>query len=144
MHDKDLFVLFVGVGNVLRSDDGVGVQICEGIHETANHVVIRAEVSIENYIGKINALKPDVIVIIDSVYYGKDPGYAALSPVDSLLDFTTHTHNISLRKTLELFHARVWVLGIQPDSVAFGEHLSPAVMKTAREIIGIINEDEPT
>jgi hydrogenase maturation protease len=134
-------VLFVGVGNVLHSDDGIGVYISERIRETEQIRVISAEVSIENYIGKINAIDADVVVIVDSVHYGREPGYAELSPVDRLLDFTTHTHNISLRKTLELFHAMIWVLGIQPESVAFGEHISQAVVRTADDIVRMINGD---
>lgn len=139
--DKGRSILFVGVGNVLHSDDGIGVYISERIRETEHIRVIRAEVSIENYIGKINAINADVVVILDSVHYGREPGYAELSPVDRLLDFTTHTHNISLRKTLELFHAEVWILGIQPESVAFGEHISEAVLRPALGIIKAINGD---
>lgn len=139
IHKKNQHVVFVGVGNVLHSDDGVGVYICERIVETEQKRVIRAEVSIENYIGRINGMDNDVIVIIDSMFYGKEPGYAELSPVDRLLDITTHTHNISLKKTLELFHAEVWILGIQPESVSFGEHISVPVLKTARDIVSLIN-----
>ena len=141
VQDKTRYVLFVGVGNVLHSDDGVGVYISDRIKESRWHGVISAEVSIENYIGKINAMDADLLVIIDSVHYGKYPGYASMTPVDSLLDFTTHTHNISLRKTLELYHAEVWILGIQPESVSFGEHISQAVMQTAQDIIHMINGD---
>ena len=132
--------MFVGVGNVLHSDDGVGVQVSDRIRENEHIQVIKAEVSIENYIGKINSVSADAVIIIDSVFYGKKPGYCELTPVEKLLDYTTNTHNISLKKILELFHSRVWILGIQPASVSFGEKISAEVLRTADKIVSIIND----
>jgi len=131
--------LFIGVGNVLRSDDGIGVYIVKGIKEKERIRVINAEVSIENYIGRVNSINPDVIIITDCVHFGKYPGYSQLLPVGKLQDQTTHTHNISLEKVSELFAAPVWVLGVQPASVSFGEVISPPVLKAAEKIINIIN-----
>ena len=134
--------LFVGVGNVLRSDDGIGVYIAQRIRQDDHIRVINVEVSIENYIGKINSVHPDRIIIIDCVHFGQDPGYYELLPVSELQDQTTHTHNISLQKVSELFRAPVWMLGVQPGSVAFGDIISPPLLKTAEEIIGFINNPE--
>ncbi|MBN1159002.1 MAG: hydrogenase maturation protease [Bacteroidales bacterium] len=137
--DRSCLKLFVGVGNVLRNDDGVGVYISKRIIERDHISVVTAEVSIENYIGKINAIPADLLIIIDSVFFGKEPGYCCMKPVDRLLDFTTNTHNISLQRISELFTAPAWILGIQPASVKFGEHISPSVMKTADMIVNLIN-----
>ncbi len=136
----DRLKLFVGVGNVLHSDDGVGVYIAERIIEQEHIRVIKAEVSIENYIGKINTIPAQLLIIIDGVHFGKDPGYCSIMPVDQVLDFTTNTHNISLKRISEMFVAPVWILGIQPASVAFGEEFSTAVRKTADKILNIIND----
>lgn len=136
----DQLKLFIGVGNVLHSDDGVGVYIAERIKEREYIRVIKAEVSIENYIGKINSMAARLLIIIDGVHFGKYPGYCSIMPVNQVLDFTTNTHNISLKRISEFFVAPVWILGIQPASIAFGEKISPAVRKTADKILNIINE----
>lgn len=135
----DQLILFVGVGNVLHSDDGVGVYIAEKIKEREHIRVIKAEVSIENYIGKINSIQAQLLIIIDGVHFGKEPGYCRIMPVEQVLDFTTNTHNLSLKRISELFTAPVWILGIQPASVAFGENISPVIRKTADAILDIIN-----
>ncbi len=135
----DKRIVFVGIGNVLHRDDGVGVYISRQITERNNIRVIHAEVSIENYIGKINSLHPDFIVLIDNVFFNKKPGYCRLIPAGNLLDFTTNTHNISLGKISELFSARVLMLGIQPLIISFGEEMSPEVKRKADEIIKAIN-----
>ncbi|MBN2480678.1 MAG: hydrogenase maturation protease [Bacteroidales bacterium] len=137
--DKSRIKLFVGVGNVLHSDDAVGVYISERITEQDHIGVITAEVSIENYIGKINSIRADLLILIDSVFFGREPGYCSIMPVDQLVDFTTNTHNISLHRISELFTVPVWILGIQPASVSFGEQISPAVRKTADFIVNLIN-----
>ncbi|MBN1416286.1 MAG: hydrogenase maturation protease [Bacteroidales bacterium] len=131
--------LFVGIGNVLRSDDGVGVYIAQRIKERDKIKVLVVEVSIENYIGAINAIHPDEIILIDAVNFNRDPGYFALHSPEILLDYTTNTHNISLKKLVGFFKSNVWILGIQPEFVSFGEGISPRVGHAADEIIALIN-----
>lgn len=132
--------LFAGIGNVLKSDDGIGVYISNEIKETDTIQKLTVEVSIENYLGKINSLKPDVLVLIDCVDFGKTAGYYELLPAEKVKDFTFNTHNISLRKISELFKMPVYILGIQPKRIDFGEEISDIVINTAQEIINIINQ----
>ena len=91
----------------------------------ANNIgTLIAEVSIENYISKINDLNPDILILVDCVNFNKKPGYFDLLPVEKIKDFTTNTHNISLKRISEFFKMKVLVLGIQPASLIFGETLS--------------------
>jgi len=133
--------LFVGIGNVLRHDDGVGVYIVTKIYENQHIRVINAEVSIENYIGKINAFDPAVIILIDSMFLGRKPGYCQLLSKERLGGISTHTHNISLRIISDLFKSEILILGIQPATVSFGEGLSAPVKKKADRIVSAINTD---
>ena len=139
IHRNDL-KLFVGIGNVLRSDDGIGVYIAQRIKERDNIKVLVVEVSIENYIGKINEIQPGEVILIDAVNYEKEPGYYALLSPGKLLDYTTNTHNISLKKLMGFFNSTIWILGVQPENITFGETLSYRVRNAADEIIGIIND----
>jgi hydrogenase maturation protease len=132
-------ILFTGIGNVLRSDDGAGVYICRQLQPSPFCELLVVEVSIENYIGRINQSGADVLVLMDCVDFGRDPGYFDLLPVDELKDLTFHTHNISLKKISELFLMPAWILGIQPASTSFGEELSDPVRKSATAIIRMIN-----
>jgi hydrogenase 3 maturation protease len=130
----------VGIGNVLHRDDGAGVYIARGIHENEHIRVLNAEASIENYIGKINAIHPDVLILMDGVSFNRKPGYWHFMPVERVKDFTTGTHNVSLKKIALLFKAEVWILGIQPESVSFGEHMSAPVLASANLLIKYIND----
>ena len=132
-------ILFTGIGNVLKSDDGAGVYISQRIKQKDNIRAITVEVSIENYIGKINSLKPDILVLIDCVEMGLPPGSCRLLQLNEIQDLTFNTHNISLKRLSDFFQSDIYILAIQPLTVVFGEKISYIVTKTADEIVEQIN-----
>jgi hydrogenase maturation protease len=139
---KDRKILFVGIGNLLRQDDGAGVFISTRIRESENVRVITAEASIENYIGKINSTEHDLLVLIDCADMNRPPGTWDLIPPEQVHDLTFNTHNISLKKLSGFFRKEVLILAIQPESVAFGENLSYIVHEACGQIVELINKKE--
>jgi hydrogenase maturation protease len=136
---EDRSILFVGIGNVLKSDDGAGVYISRNIRKRGNISSLTVEVSIENYIGKINSLDPDILVLIDCVDLGSFPGTYKLLELNQIQDLTFNTHNISLRRLSEFFKMPVYILAIQPEKLEFGENISYLVKNIADKIINLIN-----
>jgi len=139
LHQKDRKILFVGIGNVLKSDDGVGVYICNNIKNHANILSLTVETGIENYIGKINTLKPDILVLLDCADLRSPAGTFKILEVNQVQDLTFNTHNISLRRLSDFFEMPVYILGIQPEKVDFGENISYLVKDIADRIINQIN-----
>jgi hydrogenase 3 maturation protease len=138
--EKASNLLFIGVGNVLKRDDGVGVAISRQIVERPNIRSLTVEVSIENYIGKINSMKPGEIVILDCMELGETPGCYRIMALGHVEDITFNTHNISLGRLKDFFPFPAYVLGIQAQSIEFGDQLSPPVQHTAQRIIDQINQ----
>jgi len=136
---KDKKILFVGIGNLLKRDDGVGVYISNRIKNRDNITSLTVETSIENYIGKINSLKPDLLVLLDCMELKSDPGTFKLLELNQIQDITFNTHNISLNRLSDFFTMPVYVLGIQPEKVDFGENISYLVINIADKIINEIN-----
>jgi hydrogenase 3 maturation protease len=132
-------ILFAGVGNVLKRDDGVGVYITQKIRQGNGIGALPVEMGIENHIGKINKLAPDVMVIIDACDFGREPGFDRLAMASDMMELTTGTHNISLAKLSELFNMPVYILGIQPADISFGEGMDAKVKETANRIKDLIN-----
>ena len=132
-------LLFIGVGNVLKRDDGVGVIISRQIIERPGILSLTVEVSIENYIGKINSLEPDEIVLIDCMELGQPPGSYRLLALSEVEDITFNTHNISLGRLGDFFQYPSYVLGIQPASIEFGDTLSAPVENAVSTIVKEIN-----
>jgi hydrogenase 3 maturation protease len=139
---KDKKILFVGIGNLLKMDDGVGVYISSRIKSNGNISSLTVETSIENYIGKINSLNPDILVLIDCVDLKSTTGTFKLLAISHIQDMTFNTHNISLRRFSEFFSMPVYILGIQPEKIDFGENISYLVKKIADKIVKLINKQE--
>ena len=139
---RDRKILFVGIGNLLRQDDGIGVYISTRLRESDNIKVITAEVSIENYIGKINSTDHDTLVLIDCVDMKKEPGTFELIHPDRVHDMTFNTHNISLKRLSEFFRNEILILAIQPEKIGFGENLSYIVRDAGNRIIELVNKKE--
>jgi hydrogenase 3 maturation protease len=134
--------LFVGIGNLFKSDDGAGVYISRNIKERGTVSSLTVETSIENYIGKINSLNPDILILIDCVEINSAVGTFKLLTLNQIQDLTFNTHNISLKRLSEFFPMTVFILGIQPEKIEFGENISYLVKKVADKIIKLINNQE--
>ena len=139
LEDPGKEILFAGVGNVLKHDDGVGVFIAQNIKGRDGISVLVVEMGIENHLGKINSLAPDILVIIDACDFGRAPGFTRLAAVSEMKEMTTNTHNISLAKLSELFNMPVYILGIQPADISFGEGMTRQVRWAAEIIIRKLN-----
>lgn len=135
-------VLFVGMGNRIKSDDGVGIYIAEQLKDKGLQNVIIAENSIENYLGKINNHPSDTLVIIDAVDLNQPAGYYELLPISKIINTTSNTHNLSLDTISSFLDAsEQWVLGIQPGDVAFGMEMSADMFQIADQVVeGILGK----
>lgn len=132
-------ILFVGIGNLLKSDDGAGVYICNHIMTSERIMTLAVEVGIENYIGKINSIDPDILILIDCVDMKCPIGTTKLLSVSDIQDITFHTHNISLKRISEFFRMPLYILGLQPGNIGFGEKISPEILKASDRIIHVVN-----
>jgi hydrogenase 3 maturation protease len=148
---KDKKVLFIGVGNVLKSDDGVGCYIVEELNKKilkTNFYFINTGVVVENYLGKIVDINPDVIVFVDALkvnFQSEQKNKFFIFEKEQLLNYTFSTHNISLSTIIEFLNTElkekfnkdveIYILGVKPNSLDFGESLTEETKKFADEII---------
>lgn len=139
LEDKNKTILFVGIGNGLKSDDAVGIFICKNIKESIHKKVLIVESGIEKFVGKINTIAPDVLLLVDCTDFNEKPGFVKLIPIEEVLDHTMHTHTISVRRISEFFEMPTFILGVQPKYVGFGEEISAVVKKAADKLIKYIN-----
>ena len=128
--------LIVGLGNRIKSDDGVGIEIAFKLLEKGIKNVIIAENSIENYLGKINAFPADEILMIGAVDQNKEPGFFQCIPLEEIENTTTNTHNLSLDTIASFLSVKnIWILAIQPARVSFGFGLTDKVREASEIII---------
>lgn len=131
--------VILGVGNTLRSDDGVGSILASRLKDQVPFCVFDAGESPENYLEKIIKEAPQTVVIIDAVDFGGSPG--AFNEIDGRRLKTPNlfsTHNASLSLAINYLQSNlrvdIIILIIQPKSTAFGENLSPEIISTLEKL----------
>ncbi len=148
-------VLVAGMGNVLRRDDGFGVEVAQRLARSA---VLPGDVKvIEVGIGGVHLVQElmdgyEALVIIDAVERGSEPGTVHLleaevadltlwteeARADFLADmhYTTPSKALILAKALGVLPPRVFILGCQPgETEALGIGLTDVVERATAEAI---------
>jgi len=129
----------MGVGNVDYGDDGFGVYLAEELLAAGVSDVIVAGIEPDHYLGQIAEQGFDHLLVIDATNFSHEPGtvvFLDASEIEAAFPQIS-THKISLgvlAKVVEQTGTKVWLLGVQPQSLEPGEDLS-ATMKTSMEII---------
>ena len=137
-------VVIVGIGNTMKGDDGFGPALIKRLDGKVKAVCIDAGSTPENYTGVIAKENPDTILLVDATHLDKMPGqYEILKPEDILKSGFT-THDISPRMFLEYLEirtkARIFLLGVQPERISFGDVLSDKIKKTLKEVEELIKK----
>jgi hydrogenase 3 maturation protease len=137
-------VVLVGIGNTLKGDDAFGPALVERLSGKVAAVCIDAGTAPENYTRKIVQEKPDTILLVDAVSLELPAGeYEILNKAD-IMKVGLTTHDISPRMFIEYLEqqttAKIYLLGIQPQSLGLGEEMSLPVLKTLNTIAQTIEE----
>ena len=142
---KDIFrgrTVFVGIGNELRSDDGIGPLVIERLRDRIDCPCINAGQVPENSFGVIVKEQPDTVVIIDAVQLFMKPGaYQLLTEEDILkTGFSTHTLSpaVFMQYLREASDADVYLLGVQPRSTELGQGLTAPLEDSLDELVNLI------
>ncbi len=137
-------IIFVGIGNSMRGDDGFGPAFIARLKNRVDFPCINGRDIPENYFGKIVNEQPDTIILIDAVQLFLEPGEYRLLRHDDLLNAGFSTHSASPSILMEYLGeetgAKVYMLGVQPNSVNFGGGLSIAVKHTLARLEKLILE----
>jgi hydrogenase 3 maturation protease len=130
-------VAIVGIGNVMRGDDGAGPELIGRLKDAqcmapdAKLLLIDAGEVPENYLSKIIEFNPDTILLIDAVDFQESPGSIKLVEQDEIINAGLSTHNSSLVLVINYLRneieANVLLLGIQPKGTGLMTGLSEPV-----------------
>jgi hydrogenase 3 maturation protease len=137
-------LVVAGVGNRLRGDDGVGVEMASRLagklpQET---MVLDCGTVPENYLGPISRFQPSHILFMDAADLGLRPGSIRLIMPEQITGLNISTHNLSMSVLTEYLRgqtrAEVAFLVIQPKKTGFGEGLSPEVSDSVKRVVELI------
>ncbi len=135
----------VGVGNVMKGDDGAGPElVAELLKRGFDLPCVDATEVPENYAGWVPKQELEAVVFVDAVDFGGEPGECRVIPFEHLMISASNTHRMSLHYTV-MFLRDEWegdaiLVGIQPKSMKLGEGLSEEVERGVRELAETLNE----
>jgi hydrogenase maturation protease len=130
-------VAVVGVGNLLRGDDGAGCLVARRLAASGNLAAFDAGTVPENHLGPLLRAAPDVAVFVDAADHGAEPGAVCVARALALGARLSSTHAPSLRLLASLLEAsriECWVVGIQPSRCGLGSAMTAAVRRAVREV----------
>jgi hydrogenase 3 maturation protease len=144
--DLNSKILYIFIGNVLRSDDGVGPYLYSQLEDLPNNLfLINAEDKPENVFDSAIRISPDKTVIFDAADFQGVPGEIRIIQQKFISEviLSTHTFPVSVLSRLiaEDTNSRVHFIGIQPENVNYGENITKEVKNSANEIAKFINEE---
>ena len=137
-------VIIIGIGNIIRGDDGFGPLLIEKIKSRAEVMCLDGGTAPENYLGKIVKENPDTVLIIDAVHLGKNPGEYEILKGEDIAKCGFTTHDISPVMFIEYLTketgANIYMLGVQPRGIELGSEMSQELKIILDEVSGKILE----
>lgn len=134
--------MIVGIGQVLRGDDGVGPVICSRLRGRIGADLIDAGPAPENFIGTIARLEPDNLLVVDAVESGGSPGSIVVLRPYGLKTNSISTHSACLDLFLSLIarhvRGRILLIGIQPQQLGIGQPMSDAVRNAVEKLVEVL------
>ena len=136
----------VGIGNTDLGDDALGVRLAEQLQRAGVSTAVVAGTVPENIAGVLARGGYDNVMFLDAVDFGAAPGSVVLmNAAEIQARFPqVSTHKISLGMTARVIEAesrtRVWLLGVQPESLRAGSEMSEPVKQTLQLLAGVLKE----
>lgn len=140
-------IVIVGIGNVLKGDDGFGPILINRIKNKIRAVCLDAATVPENYIGLIAREKPDLVLLIDAVSSSDTrPGEIYLYNPESICCLNTiSTHNSSLSLFVSILSQecsanrryashKIYLIGFNSKNLNFDTTLSEPAQEAASEL----------
>jgi hydrogenase 3 maturation protease len=134
----------VGVGNVLRGDDGAGPMLIAGLAGQFALPMVDASEVPENYGGWVEKQGLEAVVYVDAVDFGGEPGEFRIIPLDDLMRSASSTHRLSLHYVIEYLENEwggdAMLVGVQPKRLRLGDGASEEVCAGIRRLADALIE----
>jgi len=140
--------LIVGIGNILKADDGAGPLVCEQLGRAKVCAgLIDAGTVPENYIQPIIKKAPQNLLVIDAIDFGAPAGTIKIFEPQQLNSHTISTHTLSPRLFVDMvcqnIKLDVYFVGLQPAQIQLGQSVSPQVSQAIKKLCRALTDIFP-
>jgi hydrogenase maturation protease len=144
-------IVILGVGNLLLSDEGVGVHVAnELMNMDLPPEVSVAEGGTDGFRLLNVIIEADRLIVIDAVKGGADPGSLYRFDINDVRNcpsgFKTSVHQIGILEVIDLSELigkkpHTTIIGIEPKSLEMGMELTPEIKSKIPRIIELVFEE---
>ena len=128
-------IAIVGIGNLMKADDGAGMVMTAALKERlagfSEIKTYETGTAPENHLAAIIAFKPEIIYLIDAADFNGEAGEFKLFPANQVKSQGFSTHAISISLVIQFLKlqtkAEIFLLAIQPEEISIREGLSARV-----------------
>ncbi|MFX0107231.1 MAG: hydrogenase maturation peptidase HycI [Candidatus Hodarchaeota archaeon] len=134
----------LGVGNDLRTDDGLGLYVIEGLkHLGSSRVMVENVGSVpEAFAHPLAQFGAERVIMVDAADMMKPVGHIELVTKERIGGVALSTHRMPLSLLMQYLEdqtgGRTILIGVQPKSIQFGEGLTPEIEQVAQKIISTL------
>ncbi|MFA6281170.1 MAG: hydrogenase maturation protease [Candidatus Omnitrophota bacterium] len=126
-------ILLVGIGNSLKSDDGVGVNIIQKIKNSTGLNILDAGTALESYLSKISNSGNDLVIFIDAAELKEGETFGCYETKDAENISLFFTHDAPLKLVTQYLQSDlsfdILILAIGAHNFSFGESFSEEVKR---------------
>jgi hydrogenase maturation protease len=144
-------IVILGVGNLLLSDEGVGVHVAHELMRTELPPGVSVVEGGTDGFRLLNVItEADRLIVIDAVKGGASPGSLYRFDVGEVRNvpsgFRTSVHQVGILEVIDLSGLigktpHTTVIGVEPKSLEMGMDLSPEVREKIPRIIEIVLDE---
>jgi hydrogenase 3 maturation protease len=138
-------IAVLGIGNDLRTDDGVGLFIISGLRIEHPDLMIENVGSVpEAFARPLAEFGAQRVILIDAADMQKPPGHVELVAKEQIggRGITISTHNMPLSFLMMYLEqetgGKTILLGVQPKSLEFGEGLTAEIRVVGQKTISVL------
>ncbi len=149
--DSPQKIVILGVGNLLLSDEGVGVHVANELMKMDLPPQVSVVEGGTDGFRLLNVItEADRLIVIDAVKGGADPGSLYRFDIDDVRNcpsgFKTSVHQIGILEVINLSELigkkpLTTIIGIEPKSLEMGMELTPEIKSSIPRIIELIFEE---
>lgn len=144
-------ILIMGVGNLLLSDEGVGVHVAQKMMKMDLPPEVEVLEGGTDGFGLMHVLlQADRLILVDAVRGGGPPGSIYRFEIEACPPFPdvfkTSVHQISILEVINLLGLigstpKTTVMGVEPNCLKMGMELSPEIEAKIPRVIQLIKEE---
>lgn len=137
----------IGIGNILRKDDGVGVHVIKELEKQLDNSFVElvdGGTSTLDMLGYF--LDYDKVVVIDCLRAGYEPGTIYKIKTEEIKDYNKENlsiHDVQILDVVKIAnmfgkHPQVMIFGVEPKEISFDLEISDTIKNKIPEVVNLV------